>query len=194
MKYVIKNVGGDIKYGNVFGDVVLIVAVYDEQYDYLGKGYILLGKRCAETLCMDYYRQHGVLVKIIRIFNTYGPNMLTDDGRVISNFVVQALLDKDITIYGDGKQTRSFQYIDDLVEGMIRMMATEDHFTGPVNIGNPCEFSIFELAQKILELTCSHSNIIFEPLPHDDPRQRRPDITLAREKLDWEPHIHQEAP
>ena len=150
------------------------------------------GKRCAETLCMDYYRQHGVLVKIIRIFNTYGPNMLTDDGRVISNFVVQALLDKDITIYGDGKQTRSFQYIDDLVEGMIRMMATEDHFTGPVNIGNPCEFSIFELAQKILELTCSHSNIIFEPLPHDDPRQRRPDITLAREKLDWEPHIHLE--
>lgn len=141
---------------------------------------------------MDYYRQHGVLVKIIRIFNTYGPNMLTDDGRVISNFVVQALLDKDITIYGDGKQTRSFQYIDDLVEGMIRMMATEDHFTGPVNIGNPCEFSIFELAQKILELTCSHSNIIFEPLPHDDPRQRRPDITLAREKLDWEPHIHLE--
>ena len=150
------------------------------------------GKRCAETLCMDYYRQHGVLVKIIRIFNTYGPNMLTDDGRVISNFVVQALLDKDITIYGDGKQTRSFQYIDDLVEGMIRMMATEDHFTGPVNIGNPCEFSIFELAQKILELTCSHSNIIFEPLPHDDPRQRRPDITLAKEKLDWEPHIHLE--
>ena len=140
------------------------------------------GKRCAETLCMDYYRQHGVLVKIIRIFNTYGPNMLTDDGRVISNFVVQALLDKDITIYGDGKQTRSFQYIDDLVEGMIRMMATEDHFTGPVNIGNPCE----------LELTCSHSNIIFEPLPHDDPRQRRPDITLAKEKLDWEPHIHLE--
>ena len=142
---------------------------------------MLGGKRCAETLCMDYYRQHGVLVKIIRIFNTYGPNMLTDDGRVISNFVVQALLDKDITIYGDGKQTRSFQYIDDLVEGMIRMMATEDHFTGPVNIGNPCEFSIFELAQKILE-----------PLPHDDPRQRRPDITLAREKLDWEPHIHLE--
>lgn len=132
------------------------------------------------------------LVKIIRIFNTYGPNMLTDDGRVISNFVVQALQDKDITIYGDGKQTRSFQYIDDLVEGMMRMMATEDHFTGPVNIGNPCEFSIFELAQKILELTCSHSNIIFEPLPHDDPRQRRPDITLAREKLDWEPHIHLE--
>ena len=105
---------------------------------------------------MDYYRQHGVLVKIIRIFNTYGPNMLTDDGRVISNFVVQALQDKDITIYGDGKQTRSFQYIDDLVEGMMRMMATEDHFTGPVNIGNPCEFSIFELAQKILELTRSH--------------------------------------
>ena len=150
------------------------------------------GKRCAETLCMDYYRQHGVLVKIIRIFNTYGPNMLTDDGRVISNFVVQALQDKDITIYGDGKQTRSFQYIDDLVEGMMRMMATEDHFTGPVNIGNPCEFSIFELAQKILELTRSHSNIIFAPLPHDDPRQRRPDITLAREKLDWEPHIHLE--
>lgn len=151
------------------------------------------GKRCAETLCMDYYRQHGVQVKIIRIFNTYGPNMLPNDGRVISNFVVQALQNKDITIYGDGKQTRSFQYINDLIEGMVRMMATEDNFTGPVNIGNPCEFSIFELAQKVIELTRSHSNIVFQPLPHDDPRQRRPDITLAREKLDWEPHIHLEA-
>ena len=147
------------------------------------------GKRCAETLCMDYYRQHGVQVKIVRIFNTYGPNMLTDDGRVISNFVVQALQNKDITIYGDGKQTRSFQYIDDLIEGMVRMMATEDGFTGPVNIGNPCEFSILELARKVLELTGSSSKIVFEPLPHDDPRQRRPDITLAREKLKWEPAI-----
>ncbi len=147
------------------------------------------GKRCAETLCMDYYRQHGVQVKIIRIFNTYGPNMLPDDGRVISNFVVQALQNQDITIYGDGKQTRSFQYIDDLIEGMVRMMATEDNFTGPVNIGNPCEFSIQELAHKVLELTGSSSTIKFQPLPHDDPRQRRPDITLAREKLNWEPAV-----
>lgn len=147
------------------------------------------GKRCAETLCMDYFRQHEVQVKIIRIFNTYGPNMLPDDGRVISNFVVQALQNKDITIYGDGKQTRSFQYIDDLIEGMVRMMATEDNFTGPVNIGNPCEFSILELAYKVLELTGSSSKIKFQPLPHDDPRQRRPDITLAREKLDWEPAV-----
>ena len=150
------------------------------------------GKRCAETLCMDYYRQHGVQVKIIRIFNTDGPNMLPDDGRVISNFVVQALQNKEITIYGDGKQTRSFQYIDDLIEGMVRMMATEDGFTGPVNMGNPCEFSIVELAHKVLELTGSDSKIVFQPLPFDDPRQRRPDITLAREKLGWEPNIHLE--
>lgn len=150
------------------------------------------GKRCAETLCMDYYRQHHVQTKIIRIFNTYGPNMLPDDGRVISNFVVQALQNKDLTIYGDGKQTRSFQYVDDLVEGMVRMMATDNNFTGPVNIGNPCEFSMLELAHKVLEMTHSNSKIVFQPLPYDDPRQRRPDITLAREKLNWEPTINLE--
>lgn len=147
------------------------------------------GKRCAETLCMDYYRQHGVQVKIIRIFNTYGPNMQIDDGRVISNFVVQALQGKDITIYGDGRQTRSFQYVDDLIEGMIRMMATEDGFTGPVNLGNPGEFSMIELAELVLKLTGSKSKIIFKPLPHDDPRRRQPDITLAKSKLHWEPVI-----
>lgn len=141
------------------------------------------GKRCAETLCMDYYRQHEVQVKIIRIFNTYGPNMLPDDGRVISNFVVQALQHKPITIYGDGKQTRSFQFVDDLIEGMVRMMATENGFTG-VNIGNPGEFSMLELANLVLELTGSKSEIVFKPLPYDDPRQRKPDISLAKRKLD----------
>lgn len=150
------------------------------------------GKRCAEALCMDYYRQHKVQIKIIRIFNTYGPNMLPNDGRVISNFVVQALQNKDITIYGDGQQTRSFQYIDDLIEGMVRMMATEDDFTGPINLGNPGEFSMLELANMVLELTGSKSKIIFQPLPHDDPRQRKPDITLAKSKLDWEPTVHLE--
>lgn len=150
------------------------------------------GKRCAETLCMDYYRQHGVQVKIIRIFNTYGPNMLPDDGRVISNFVVQALLGEEITIYGDGSQTRSFQYVDDLIEGMIRMMATEDGFTGPVNIGNPGEFSMLELAELVLRLTGSKSRIVFKPLPHDDPRRRQPDITLAKCKLQWEPVVRLE--
>lgn len=147
------------------------------------------GKRCAETLFMDYYRRHQVQIKIIRIFNTYGPRMLPHDGRVISNFVVQALKNQAITIYGDGRQTRSFQYIDDLIEGMIRMMETEDGFTGPINIGNPQEFTILELAQKVIELTGSKSKIVFEPLPHDDPRQRKPDITLAKEKLAWEPAI-----
>lgn len=147
------------------------------------------GKRCAETLCMDYYRQHEVQVKIIRIFNTYGPNMLPDDGRVISNFVVQALQHKPITIYGDGKQTRSFQFVDDLIEGMVRMMATENGFTGPVNIGNPGEFSMLELANLVLELTGSKSEIVFKPLPYDDPRQRKPDISLAKRKLDWEPTV-----
>lgn len=147
------------------------------------------GKRCSETLFMDYHRFHGVRIKIIRIFNTYGPRMLAHDGRVVSNFVVQALKDQDITIYGDGKQTRSFQYVDDLIEGMIRMMATPDDFTGPVNIGNPGEFTILELAEKVIQLTKSNSKIVFKPLPFDDPRQRKPDITLAKSKLDWEPKI-----
>lgn len=147
------------------------------------------GKRCAETLFMDYHRQNNVRIKIIRIFNTYGPRMLPNDGRVVSNFILQALGDKDITIYGDGKQTRSFQYIDDLIEGMVRMMDTGDDFTGPVNLGNPNEFSILELAQKIIDMTGSSSKIVFQALPNDDPKQRQPDITLAKEKLGWEPTI-----
>lgn len=147
------------------------------------------GKRCAETLFMDYHRQNKVRVKIIRIFNTYGPRMLPDDGRVVSNFILQALNNKDITIYGDGTQTRSFQYIDDLIEGMIRMMDTEDEFTGPVNIGNPNEVTILDLAQKIISMTGSSSKIVFEHLPFDDPKQRRPDITLAKSKLDWKPVV-----
>lgn len=150
------------------------------------------GKRCAETLFMDYHRQNKVRVKIIRIFNTYGPRMLPNDGRVVSNFILQALSNKDITIYGDGKQTRSFQYIDDLIEGMVRMMNTEDDFTGPVNLGNPNEFSILELARKIIDMTGSSSKIVFQALPDDDPRQRQPDITLAKEKLGWQPAIELE--
>lgn len=150
------------------------------------------GKRCAETLFMDYYRRHGVRIKIIRIFNTYGPRMLAYDGRVVSNFIVQALKNENITIYGDGQQTRSFQYVDDLIEGMVRMMATEDSFTGPVNIGNPREFTILELAELVIKMTGSQSKIVFEPLPHDDPRQRKPDITLAKTKLNWEPTIRLE--
>ena len=150
------------------------------------------GKRCAETLFMDYHRQNKVDVKIIRIFNTYGPRMRPDDGRVVSNFIMQALKGEDITIYGDGKQTRSFQYVDDLVEGMVRMMASE-HFTGPVNLGNPGEFTMLELAEIILKMTNSKSKIIFTPLPSDDPKQRKPDITLAKEKLNgWEPKIRLE--
>lgn len=147
------------------------------------------GKRCAETLCMDYHRQNGVRIKIIRIFNTYGPRMLPDDGRVVSNFIVQALREEDITIYGTGEQSRSFQYIDDLVEGMIRTMETGDDFTGPVNLGNPNEFSILELAEKIIRKTGSKSKIIFKPLPYDDPKQRQPDITLAKKVLGWEPAV-----
>ena len=148
------------------------------------------GKRAAETLCMDYHRQHNIRIKIIRIFNTYGPRMDKNDGRVVSNFIVQALMGKDISIYGDGSQTRSFQYIDDLVEGMIRMMNTDDDFTGPVNIGNPGEFSILELANEVIRLTGSKSKIIFEPLPQDDPKQRKPDISLAFEKLNgWKPTV-----
>ncbi|MDR1380825.1 MAG: SDR family oxidoreductase [Tannerella sp.] len=148
------------------------------------------GKRAAETLCMDYYRQHHIRVKIIRIFNTYGPRMDRNDGRVVSNFIVQALTGKDLTIYGDGSQTRSFQFIDDLVEGMIRMMNTDDGFTGPVNIGNPGEFSMLELAGEVIRLTGSRSRIVFEPLPQDDPKQRKPDISLAFGKLDgWKPEV-----
>ncbi|MDD4821466.1 MAG: SDR family oxidoreductase [Bacteroidales bacterium] len=148
------------------------------------------GKRCAETLFMDYHRQLHVRIKIIRIFNTYGPNMHPNDGRVISNFIVQALNGEDITIYGDGSQTRSFQYVDDLVEGMIRMMATGDDFIGPVNIGNPGEYTIRQLAEKVIELTGSKSRLIFKDLPQDDPKQRQPNITLAKSKLNWEPKVH----
>ncbi len=148
------------------------------------------GKRAAESLFMDYYRQHKVKIKIIRIFNTYGPRMNTNDGRVVSNFIVQALRNKDITIYGDGMQTRSFQYIDDLIEGIVRMMDTPDDFLGPVNIGNPGEFTMLELAQKVIEMINSKSKIVFMPLPSDDPKQRRPDITLAKERLEgWTPQV-----
>lgn len=146
------------------------------------------GKRMAETLFFDYHRQHDVDIKVIRIFNTYGPRMDANDGRVVSNFIVQALKGEDITIYGDGKQTRSFCYVDDLIEGMIRMMNSEN-FTGPVNLGNPGEFTMLELAQKVLELTGSHSKLVYMPLPGDDPTQRKPVIALAKEKLDWEPAI-----
>lgn len=150
------------------------------------------GKRCAETLFMDYHRQSNVRVKIVRIFNTYGPKMLPNDGRVVSNFIMAALLGRDIEIYGDGSQTRSFQYVDDLIEGLVRMMNTEDSFTGPVNIGNPNEFSISELAVKVLEMTGSSSKIVYKPLPYDDPRKRKPDISLAKEKLNWEPTVRLE--
>lgn len=147
------------------------------------------GKRCAETMFFDYHRQHDVRIKVIRIFNTYGPRMAQHDGRVVSNFIMQALRGEDITIYGDGHQTRSFQYVSDLVEGMIRMMESVDDFTGPINIGNPGEFTMLELAEKVIKFTGSKSKIIFEPLPQDDPKMRRPDITLAKEKLDWEPKV-----
>lgn len=147
------------------------------------------GKRCAETLFMDYHRQHGIRIKVVRIFNTYGPNMLPNDGRVISNFVLQALRNEDITIYGTGDQTRSFQYVDDLIEGMVKMMATEDDFIGPVNLGNPREFTIRQLAQKVIEQTGSSSKLIYKPLPHDDPQKRRPNIALAQEKLVWQPLV-----
>ena len=151
------------------------------------------GKRCAETLFMDYYRQNGVRIKIIRIFNTYGPRMHPNDGRVVSNFIVQALKRDDITIFGDGNQTRSFQYVDDLLEGMIRMMATPDSITGPVNIGNPNEFSMIELATKIIEITGSKSRLVFRPLPSDDPKQRQPNIAKASALLDgWKPEVQLE--
>lgn len=145
------------------------------------------GKRCAETLFFDYHRQHNLDIKVVRIFNTYGPGMHPNDGRVVSNFIVQALTGQPITIYGDGSQTRSFCYRDDLVDAMIRMMGTEKGFTGPVNIGNPNEFTMLELASLVLELTNSKSELRFNPLPSDDPKQRQPDIRLAREKLSWEP-------
>ncbi len=146
------------------------------------------GKRCAETLFMDYHIQNKVRIKIIRIFNTYGPKMNPNDGRVVSNFIVQALKNNNITIYGDGTQTRSFQYVDDLIEGSIKMMNTES-FTGPVNIGNPDEFTILELAQKVIDLIGSKSKIIYQDLPQDDPLQRRPDISLAKKELNWQPKI-----
>ncbi len=147
------------------------------------------GKRCAETLFFDYRRQHKLPIKVARIFNTYGPRMLPNDGRVVSNFIVQALQGKDITIYGDGSQTRSFCYVDDLVEGLIRLMESAEEVTGPINLGNPGEFSIRELAEKVVAMTASGSKIVYEPLPQDDPTQRKPDITLARQTLGWEPTI-----
>ena len=147
------------------------------------------GKRCAETLFFDYRRQHGLRIKVARIFNTYGPRMLPHDGRVVSNFVMQALRGEDITIYGDGKQTRSFCYVDDLIEAMIRVMATPDDFTGPINIGNPTEFTIRQLAEEVISLTGSTSRLIFNPLPIDDPKQRQPDIALAKKTLDWSPSV-----
>ena len=151
-----------------------------------------VGKRCAESLFMNYYRMNGINIKIIRIFNTYGPRMQPDDGRVISNFTVQAIRNKDITIYGDGQQTRSFQYVDDLIEGMIRTMKTDDSIIGPINIGNPEENTIIELAEKIIRLTKSKSKIVFCPLPDDDPLRRCPDINLAKKVLNWEPKIQLE--
>lgn len=147
------------------------------------------GKRCAETLFFDYFRQHKLKIKVARIFNTYGPRMHLNDGRVVSNFIVQALRGKPLTIFGDGTQTRSFCYVDDLIEGLVRLMDSFDDVTGPLNLGKPGEFTILELAKKVIELSNSRSEIIFEPLPADDPRQRRPDITLAREVLGWEPKV-----
>lgn len=147
------------------------------------------GKRVAETLFFDYHRKHGVDIKVMRIFNTYGPRMDIGDGRVVSNFIVQALKGEDITIYGDGSQTRSFCYVDDLIEGMVRLMNSRDGFTGPVNIGNPGEFTIKQLAEIVIELTDSRSQIVYRELPQDDPTQRRPDITLAKKELNWEPII-----
>jgi len=175
----------------VYGDP----AVHPQKEDYWGNVNTIgirscydEGKRVAETLMMDYHRQNGVDIKIVRIFNTYGPRMLLNDGRVVSNFIVQALKGEAITIYGKGTQTRSFCYVDDLIEGMARMMDAEN-FTGPVNLGNPEEYTILELAQKIIVMTQSRSKITYKPLPSDDPTQRQPDITLARKKLNWEPAV-----
>jgi UDP-glucuronate decarboxylase len=147
------------------------------------------GKRCAETLFFDYYRQHHLKIKVARIFNTYGPRMSQDDGRVVSNFITQALQNQPITVYGDGSQTRSFCYVDDLINILIKVMESQDDFTGPVNTGSTDEFTILELAQKIIEITRSRSDIIFKPLPHDDPQQRKPDISVARKTFNWEPKI-----
>lgn len=163
-------------YGNV--NPVGIRSCYDE------------GKRCAESICMDHYRQYGTQVKIIRIFNTYGPRMAKDDGRVVSNFIMQALRGEDITIYGDGSQTRSFQYVDDLIEAIMRVVRTDESFTGPVNIGNPNELSVLTLAEKVITLAKSHSKIVSNPLPQDDPKRRKPEIHLATRKLDgWMPEV-----
>lgn len=150
------------------------------------------GKRCAETLFFDYHRQHNLDIKVVRIFNTYGPRMHPNDGRVVSNFIVQALKGKNITIYGDGSQTRSFCYVDDLIEGFIRMMASDNAVTGPINLGNPGEFTMLELAKKIIQLTGSKSKLVFMPLPTDDPKQRQPDIALAKENLGWQPKVNLE--
>jgi len=147
------------------------------------------GKRCAETLCFDYYRQHNLPIKVARIFNTYGPRMYMHDGRVVSNFIVQALQNEPITIYGDGSQTRAFCYVDDMIEGFVRLMDSEDGFTGPVNLGNPGEFTIKELAEQVLDLTGSNAKLEFKPLPDDDPQQRKPDIALAQSELGWEPTV-----
>jgi UDP-glucuronate decarboxylase len=147
------------------------------------------GKRCAETLFFDYYRQHKLRIKVARIFNTYGPRMHPHDGRVVSNFIVQALKNEPLTVYGDGMQTRSFCYVDDLIEAIVRLMGTTDDFTGPINLGNPSEFTILELAEKVISLTGSRSRITFKPIPDDDPGQRRPNITLAKEQLNWTPKI-----
>jgi UDP-glucuronate decarboxylase len=162
-------------WGNV--NPIGIRACYDE------------GKRCAETLFFDYHRQHGLDIKVVRIFNTYGPRMHPNDGRVVSNFIVQALRGEDITIFGDGQQTRSFCYVDDLVEAFVRMMASDKGFTGPVNIGNPSEYTMLQLAETVLRMTGSRSKLVNRPLPSDDPKQRRPDIGLAQSRLSWQPRV-----
>jgi len=176
----------------VYGDP----AVHPQREDYWGnvnpigiRSCYDEGKRCAETLFFDYHRQHGLVIKVARIFNTFGPRMQPDDGRVVSNFILQALRGEPITIYGDGKQTRSFCYVDDLIEGMIALMGTPAAFTGPVNLGNPQENTIAELAERIVKLAGSKSQLIFEPLPADDPHRRKPDITLAESKLGWQPRV-----
>jgi UDP-glucuronate decarboxylase len=179
----------------VYGDP----AVHPQREDYWGnvnpigvRSCYDEGKRCAETLFFDYHRQHGLDIKVARIFNTYGPRMHPNDGRVVSNFIVQALRGEPITIYGEGKQTRSFCFVDDLVEGFVRFMDTPPNFPGPLNLGNPHEFTIRELAEKVIELTGSRSQLVNRPLPQDDPMQRRPDITLARERLGWTPNVQLE--
>jgi len=151
------------------------------------------GKRCAETLFFDYFRQHGLRIKVARIFNTYGPRMHPNDGRVVSNFIVQALKEEPLTVYGDGQQTRSFCFVDDLIEAFLRLMDTPDDFTGPINLGNPGEFTILELAETVIKLTGSKSQIVFAELPHDDPLQRKPDIALAKKQLKWQPQVDLQA-